>query len=64
MAHEPKCLMYRVKPNGRFRPVFITPKAERMAYWKQRGWTLLIDERDVRRADLDDTREQDEHRRR
>ena len=56
--------MYRVKPNGRLRPVFITPRVERMAYWQQRGWTLLIDERDVRRADLDDTREQDERRRR
>lgn len=43
-------------------PVFHTPPMSEIAWWRKMGWVLLIDERDVRRADLDDTREQDESR--
>lgn len=56
--------MYRTKPGRRVRPHFIWPKAKKIEALRKRGWTLLVTEREVRQADLDDTREQDEHRRR
>ena len=56
--------MFRIPRKGdRGGPVFMTPPSKEINYWRWRGWILLIDEREVRRADLDDTRESDEHRR-
>lgn len=56
--------MFRIPDKGdRSRPVFITPSAKYVNYWRWRGWILLCSERDIRRADIDDTRESDERRR-
>lgn len=64
MRREPDCLMFRIPAKGdKSKPVFITPPSDRINYWRWRGWILLIDEHEVRRADLDDTRESDERRR-
>lgn len=62
--HEPDCVMYRTKRLRPLRPHIIWAKAKRIKTLQNRGWILLIDEREVRQADIDDTREQDERRRR
>lgn len=56
--------MYRTKRLRPLRPHIIWAKAKRIKTLQNRGWILLIDEREVRQADIDDTREQDERRRR
>ena len=58
-------LMFRMPRKGdRSAPVFITPVTERIEYWRWLGWVLLADEREIRRADVDDARREDEKGRR
>jgi hypothetical protein len=54
-------LMFKLSPIGGA-PVFYWPDEEDVAFWRRMGWHLLITERDVRFADLDDVREDDETR--
>lgn len=42
--------------------VLFWPDAANIDFYRARGWVLLIDEREVRRADLDDVRREDESR--
>jgi hypothetical protein len=54
-------LMFKVSPTNNA-PVFYWPDEEDIEFWRRMGWHLLITERDVRFADLDDVREDDETR--
>lgn len=45
-------------------PVFKTPDEDDIDFWRRHGWILLCTESEVRFADLDDTRQEDEKGRR
>lgn len=56
-------LMVKVQPDGSTSPPqFKVVASEHVNYYRWLGYILLIDERDVRRADIDDTRRADEER--
>jgi hypothetical protein len=57
------CLMFKLPPEGATGPpVFHTPAADDIAFWQRFGWHLLCTEHDIRYADLDDVRRDDESR--
>lgn len=45
-------------------PVFYWPDEDDIDFWRRHGWILLVTEREVRFADLDEIREEDEKGRR
>lgn len=49
-------------PKGDEPPDFLVVPDADIGYWRWRGAILLISERDVRRADIDDVRREDESR--
>ena len=59
----PDCLMFKFLDDDPNKPpMFRTPTADKIRYWQWCGWFLLADEREIRRADLDDVRKSDEQR--
>lgn len=57
------CLMFKIVGEQQA-PVFYWPDEDDIDFWRQHGWILICTEREIRFADLDDTRQEDEKGRR
>lgn len=55
------CLMFKLTPTDGA-PVLYWPNEADIAFWERLGWTLIITEREIRYADLEDVRREDESR--
>ena len=59
----PDALMFRLSRASRGAPEFKVVPVEAIAYWRWfDGWILLVSERDIRQADIEDVRRSDEER--
>lgn len=55
-------LMFLPDMHGDGPPAFIVVAEGSIAFWAQLGWIVLAKERDVRYADIEDVRREDEQR--
>lgn len=55
-----KALIFKVPPTDGDGPIFKEVDEEEVKFWRRFGWILLVTEREIRYADIDDVRKEDE----
>lgn len=62
--NPPDALLFKLPPEeyGDLPPIFLVVASDRIRFWRQFGWNLLADERQIRWADIEAVRREDENR--